>query len=73
MISLMDWGNRVDDVDQVGYVATLYADTRAEIEAAGKDVKVANIGTIHCMPGSSCITKLGEVLLLSGSGTWGVI
>lgn len=75
MISLMNWGDKVPDTnaDRAGYVATLFADTKAEIEAEDEVVATANAGEVLCLPGSGCITKLGEVLLLDSAGEWAVI
>ena len=75
MISLMSWGDKVPDTnaDRAGYVATLFADTKAEILAEDEVVATVNAGEVLCLPGSSCITKLGEVLLVDGAGAWGEI
>ena len=75
MISLMSWGDKVPDTnaDRAGYVATLFADTKAEILAEDEVVATANAGDVLCLPGSDCVTKLGEVLLLDGAGEWGEI
>ena len=75
MISLMGWGDKVPDTnaDRAGYVATLFADTKAEILAEDEVVATANAGEVLCLPGSACITKLGEVLLVDSAGAWGEI
>ena len=60
----------VPEQDVIGGVATLYADTKAEIAAEDEAVATVNAGTILCLPGSSCITKLGEVLIMDSAGVW---
>jgi hypothetical protein len=56
-----------------GHAASLYASTKQEIIAAGSTVTTVNEGTIVVIPGSDCITKLGEVLLLDPVDGWGEI
>ena len=75
MISLMSWGDKVPDTnaDRAGYVAMLFADTKAEVLAEDEVVATANAGEVLCLPGSSCITKLGEVLIVDSAGVWGEI
>ena len=75
MISLMSWGDKVPDTnaDRAGYVATLFADDKAEMLAEDEVVATDNAGEVLCLPGSACITKLGEVLLVDGAGAWAEI
>lgn len=69
-----DWKHTgVPEQDVIGGVATLYADTKAEIVAEHEEVPTVNAGTILCLPGSSCITKLGEVLIMDSTGVWAQI
>lgn len=53
-----------------GHAASLYSSTKQEIIAAGSTVTTQNEGTIVVIPGSECITKLGEVLLLDSVDGW---
>ena len=55
--------------DAHGGYTSLYADTKAEIAAEDDTVATANAGDVVCVPGSHCITKLGEVLMLDSTGT----
>ena len=48
----------------------LFADTKAEIAGEDATVATANAGAVLCMPGSTCITPLGEVLILNTAGAW---
>ncbi len=59
--------------DAHGGYTSLYADTKAEIEAEDETVSTVNAGDVVCVPGSNCVTKLGEVLLLDSAGAWAEI
>ena len=60
----------IPEQDAIGGLASLYADTSAEIAAEDGEVTTVNAGDVLCLPGSSCITKAGEVLLLDSAGVW---
>lgn len=62
-----------EDLRRWGHPASLYADTKAEIIAVGATVPTENEGTIVVLPGSNCVTALGEVLLINSSGVWAEI
>jgi hypothetical protein len=53
-----------------GHMASLFADTKAEIQAEDEVVNTGNCGVVTCLAGSSCITLAGEVLQLGSNGTW---
>ena len=75
MITLMSYGDRVPEnvAGKAAHVATFFADTKAEIAAEDEVVATGNAGDVTCLPGSACITKLGETLLLDSVGEWAEI
>lgn len=56
-----------------GNTADLFADTKAEIVAEDAVLTTTNAGVITCPDGSSCITPLGEVMILNSAGVWAQI
>ena len=75
MITLMSYGDRVPEnvAGKAAHVATFFADTMAEILAEDEVVATDNAGEVLCLPGSVCITKLGEVLLMDSASAWAEI
>ena len=75
MITLMSYGDRVPEnvAGKAAHVATFFADTKAEIAAEDEVVATGNAGDVTCLPGSACITKLGETLLMDSAGAWAEI
>lgn len=60
----------IPEQDAFGGLASLFATTKGEITAEDAVVTTVNAGDLLCLPGSSCITKAGEVLFLDDAGIW---
>lgn len=73
-IYLNSWGDqRVSNRETLGTAVSLFATLKAEILAEDDTVATVNEGVVRCLPGSTCITKAGEVLILDSSDAWAEI